>query len=217
MSGWSQWVFGQAEVNLSLMGNHFWAEVLVVKSLTMEAILGLNFLQQYGALIDLWSKLILIEGDHGIHVPLQRPPKPESKSFIRVEETIRIPPCSKLLVMAEMLDSTDGVTYLVEMSRGIRLPVLVVRTLVEPKVGKVPPKLFNPREEPTTLKAGRVPFWCLLTPTNGLNRKCDNNNFLDCRETILEASRGEWNTAYWCGKRAVFHPVTAVCGCFCYI
>jgi hypothetical protein len=68
-------------------------------------------------------------------------------------DTIRIPPCSEVFVMANLTDTGGGSTYLVE-SAGGRAGALVARALVEPKGGKVPVNLLNPRAETVTLQAG---------------------------------------------------------------
>ena len=148
-------VCGQTKISLTLKERNFETEVLVVNSLTTEAILGLNFLQQSNALIDLAKKQLLFKG-HSVSVSLQSPHKTESDALpsVRVVETIRLPPRSEIIVMAETVNAVDGRNYLAETKGGSRPAALVARALVESKQSKVPTKLLNPRDTPTTIKAG---------------------------------------------------------------
>ena len=65
-------VFCQAEVGLILSGKEFRAQALVVSPLTTQAILGLDFLQQNMATIDLGKKQLLMGQESEFHVPLHQ-------------------------------------------------------------------------------------------------------------------------------------------------
>lgn len=67
-------VFGKADITITIEDMPFTAMVIVVRSLTTDAILGLDFLQQHGATIHLPSKrLLLDDGADGVQVPLKSP------------------------------------------------------------------------------------------------------------------------------------------------
>ena len=148
-------VCGQTKISLTLMKRCFQVEVLIVDSLTTEAILGVNFLEQNNILINLGSKQLLFKGDNS-SISMQGFNDSESKGYpsIRVVETVRIPPHSELMIIAEMVNSMDRVSYLAETNGGTRPSALVARALVKPKENEVLTKLLNPRDTPTIIKAG---------------------------------------------------------------
>ena len=141
-------VFGQAEVDLTLVGRQFESKVLVVSPLTTQAILGLDFLQEHRATIDLGVKELLIGRDRVTRVPLHKPPQPAGKLGIHLVDAVHIPPYSEVFVMASATAVVGEGTYLVEGSGGRP-------GAVEPKRGHVPVNLLNPRAEAVTLKAGQ--------------------------------------------------------------
>ena len=173
-------VLGQTEIDLTLSGRSFHAEILVVNSLTTEAILGLNFLEENSASIDLGSKRLVFKRHNELSVPLRKRYQPESNPSIKVLEKVEIPPRSEVLVMGEASNSIDGVTYLAERNNGIRPPALVARALVEPRGGRVPSKLFNPRDQPVTIRAG-VEI-AMLTPV-------DSPLSIDTVDTMANATK----------------------------
>lgn len=147
-------VFGQAEVELTLVGKQFLSKVLVVSPLTTEAILGLDFLQEHRATIDLGNRKLLIGRDQGTSVPLHKPSQRAASLRVHLVDVVHIPPCSEVLVMAGTTEPIGEGTYLVEGSRD-RPGAMVARALVDPKGGcLVPVNLLNPRAEAVTLKAG---------------------------------------------------------------
>ena len=108
-------VCGQTKISLTLMKRCFQVEVLIVDSLTTEAILGVSFLELNNILIDLGSKQLLFKGDNS-SISMQGFDDSESSPYpsVRVVETVQIPPRSELMIIAETVNSTDGVSYLAE-------------------------------------------------------------------------------------------------------
>ena len=94
-------VLGCAQVEIDLAGEKLPMDVVVVSTLTTEAILGLDFLHKYRANIDLGKKKLSL-GDQGYILPLveANQTKLNDNPHVRVLETIPIPPCSKMEVMA---------------------------------------------------------------------------------------------------------------------
>ena len=76
-------------------------EVVVASTLKTEAILGLDFLHNYRANIDLGKQKLSL-GDQGCILPLveANQTKLNDNTHVRVLETIQIPPCSEMEVMA---------------------------------------------------------------------------------------------------------------------
>ena len=146
-------VSGQARIELTLMGRQFSTNVLVVSPLTTSAILGLDFLREHKAVIDLGARELFIGEDKATRVPLNKPPHRPEKLGVHLIDSVHIPPCSEVLVMACTTGSVNMGTYLLE-SSGERPGAMVARALVEPREGRVVVNLLNPRMEAVTLKAG---------------------------------------------------------------
>lgn len=178
-----------------LLISHFQIEVLVVSPFTTEAILGVKFLQQYHAVIDLRSKHL---------IPLQKPPKPELKSFIRVVETIQIPPYSELQKPSTLYwwsnvfsgDKWGNSSTSIGGESSCRAKGRQsTHQVVYPK------ECANYTQSRNRNSHSRF-YW---TPTYCLNCKCNYNDPLGGRRTTLEVSRGEWDTTYWRRKGTVLH------------
>jgi hypothetical protein len=102
-------VFGQAEVNATLKDKQFSTSILVVSP---EAIVGVDFLQQYNATINLGDTELLIGCGQVTKIPLSKPPQPVRRLRVQLVDTIRIPPCSEVFVMASSADTVH--TWLTE-------------------------------------------------------------------------------------------------------
>ena len=86
-------VLGCAQVEIDLAGEKLPMDVVVVSTLTTEAILGIDFLHKYRANIDLGEKKLSL-GDRGCILPLveANQPKQNANPCVRALETIQIPP-----------------------------------------------------------------------------------------------------------------------------
>ncbi len=146
-------VFGKAEVGLILSGREFRAQALVVSPLTIQAILGLDFLQQNMASIDLGKKQLLMGQERESHIALHQPPQSAThEPGVRLVEAVCIPPYLEVLVLGST-DLEGEEAYLIVGNRS-RSGTLVARALVKPEQGRVPVCLLNPRAETVTLKPG---------------------------------------------------------------
>lgn len=104
-------IHGSAHVELELEGEKFIAEAVVVSPLTSEAILGVDFLQEQQAVIDLASKrLRLRSGRHNL--PLMEPTllrvAEHAEIPARAVETVELPPRSELMVTASIETPVEG-------------------------------------------------------------------------------------------------------------
>ena len=145
-------IHGCARVELELEEEKFATEIVVVSPLTTEAILGLDFLSQQGASIDLVDKkLHLAECSLSLR-------EPESATVgtkrVRAEKTTEIPPCSMMEVIGCLDEPVEpGTAWLLEETTEKRAPTAVARALVQPMNTRVPVRLLNPRAEPLMVDA----------------------------------------------------------------
>ena len=148
-------VLGCARVEIDLAGEKLPMDVVVVSTLTTEAILGLDFLHKYRANIDLGEKKLSL-GDRRCILPLveANQPKQNANPCVRALETIQIPPCSEMEVMACLEEPLGDGTWLMEGTQEKRVPALVARALVNANTSRVPVRLLNPRAEPVQLFKG---------------------------------------------------------------
>jgi hypothetical protein len=106
-------VHGCARVDLMFGPERFVTVIVVVSPLTSEAILGLDFLMEQQASIDLTSKTLHLR-ERGCNIPLQDPTKPlETTDMFPVHAamTVEVPPRSTLQVAGSIpnrLDSGGG-------------------------------------------------------------------------------------------------------------
>ena len=143
-------IHGRTEAELDLGGHLFTTDVVIAGSLSTEAILGLDFLETIGATIDLVNNKIIL-ADQGGSLMLQKGSSSgETETHspkVYVVETIQIPPTSEMEIMATVKGQVSDGFWLLEGVKKDRLPVAVARVLVEPKNGRVPVRLVNPRNE----------------------------------------------------------------------
>ena len=94
--------------------------VVVVSLLITEAIMGIDFLKDHRASIDLKNGCL-----HP--VPLQEPPERSTSTTHKVctVSKIEMPPSSKLDIMAKVDKSVGEGTWVMEESTKVRLPVAV--------------------------------------------------------------------------------------------
>ena len=150
-------IHGCACVELELEGNTFMTDIVVVSPLTAEAILGLDFLQEQQASIDLANKTLHLR-EKGCDIPL-RDPTPSHQSsavqLVRAVRTVEVPPGSSMEISASTNVAVEGVWLLEEASDKCLL-FAVARALVEPTSTTIPVCILNSSEEPVTVYAGMV-------------------------------------------------------------
>ena len=153
----------------------------IVRSLTEEAILGLNFLQDNRAVIDLDKQQLTFIG-FGDAISLGKNYN-RTTGMVFAIETVLIPPCSELEVMGQVQDMPDGKIWLWEESPGNQLPTSVARALVS-SAELVPVRLLNHRSETVTVhrcqklavveeveSPPEIPVSSVVTNNNGITRE----------------------------------------------
>ena len=150
-------VQGCITTTLNLAGKDFSVRVAVVDSLSVEAILGLDFLQENSCTVDIGNKKLYL-ADQQMAVSLQAATDFTSLGQISVyaTETTRIPAFSEMeLVGRAQIPLNEG-EWLVERTQtDQRLPVLVAQAVVTPKASGFPVRILNPSDHAVTLNKGK--------------------------------------------------------------
>ena len=143
----------QAEVQID---DHFFPiMILIVRDLSTEAIIGLDFLEA--------NQCTLAVGERLLHIPSCKKPiavtgncdRPTAANVV-MGETRFIPPYSEVDVMATVPITSLGKPCVVE-STPIKTAVMTARALIEPTAETIPVRLLNPCSQPTTVYKGTNP------------------------------------------------------------
>ena len=155
-------IHGSAHAEVELEGEPFITDIVVVSPLTSEAILGLDFLQEHQATIDLDTKRLHLKR-RGFDVPLKDPMSMGVCEHIKVRvhaaKTVELPPLSEQEVMASLEVPVEGV-WLLQEAADKHLPVVVASALMKPTSTALPVRLLNPHAKSMTVYAGMT----LATP-----------------------------------------------------
>ena len=150
-------IHGHACIDFELGGRKFHTDFVVVSPLTSEAILGIDFLQEQLAMIDLGQKQLRLRKS-GCHIALNAPTPVQSCSAIqsvRMMSTVELLPRAVTEVPAYCETAADGV-WLVEETVGKNEHIAVARAIVKPTSASIPVSVVNISDEPVTLYAGMV-------------------------------------------------------------
>ena len=165
-------IHGSARVALELEGEQLVIDVVVVSPLTTEAILGLDFLKEQRASIDLaQEKLYLAKQRCTVPLIEPSPRLADNRVKVRMIATVQIPPCSELEVMACLEEPVEQGTWLLEEVAGKRAPTAVARAILQPTSTLVPVRLLNPRHESITIYSGTeiATIESVQPPVNSVN------------------------------------------------
>ena len=119
-------VHGQGRVDLDIAGEKLEVDVVMVSPLTVDAILGLNFLQRHRATIDIGKRQLRLK-DSGSTIPLSASPPTDQRpqQNVRAHETVVIPPYSELVVLAGVQGSASEGAWLLEACENEHSPAAV--------------------------------------------------------------------------------------------
>ena len=118
--------------------------MLVASSLTADAILDMDFLDDNECTLDMANKVLRFP-NRGVSISLRdSSAQPHIvQARVTLEETLSIPPFSEIEVMAKVGEGLREGTWLVEECKSKNLPVRVARALVNPVTTTVPVRLLN--------------------------------------------------------------------------
>ena len=113
-------VLGCSEIPVEIEGKTFSMKVIVVSSLTAEAIMGMDFLEANNCKIDLKQKALCFP-DKDLCVPLKNSladMTTEASVVVMMEEPLHLAPLSEIEIMAKVSgECKGGGTWLLEESR----------------------------------------------------------------------------------------------------
>ena len=149
-------IHGMATVEIGLRGKLLTSEVVVASAIKAEAILGMDFLEQNGCVINAAKRTLHL---HGLAIPVTTRPSPEVvQASVILQETLRIPALSEVEVMVETSQPLEDGTWLLEGMSDKNLPFLIARTLGNPVVGGgascMLARLMNPTSGEITIHKG---------------------------------------------------------------
>ena len=135
VDGSSVRVLGCCQIRITMGNNTFHHAVLIVDTLTMEGILGLDFLKKHRCSVDLGENMLKVSRS-SICIPLEHNAEEGtvfSKINVIIAQTICIPARSELEVLAETNMGIDNeTTWLLEGEQMKGSPLVVARALVRP-------------------------------------------------------------------------------------
>ena len=144
-------IHGSARVSVELEGELRQMDVVVVSPLTTEAILGLDFLTENGAQIDLASRTLQFSDGPTVSLHELSSTLSSQKVKVRVEKTTRIPPRSELEIMACLDEKVGHGTWLLEQLSDKMIPAVVARALIREETERIPVRLLNTGTEPVVV------------------------------------------------------------------
>ena len=130
-------------------------DVVVVSPLTSRAILGLYFLLQQQATIDLTRRSLHL-AKRECNISLQDSTIPTDRVAelpVRCTETVEVPAKSLMQIVGTISAPLEGL-WLLEEATMKRMPVAVARGLVEPMSSRVPLIILNPSMDSVTVYRG---------------------------------------------------------------
>ena len=144
-----------SNVELKFAGETFRCPVLVARSLTSEAILGLDFLEANNYTLEMADRKLTFP-ERGVAVSLcDSSPDPDLiQAQVTIDETLTIPPFSMLEIMARVNGKVQGQTWLLQECRTKQLPVKIANGLVSSTCNQVPVKLLNPSPDSRVVYKG---------------------------------------------------------------
>ena len=138
---------GWKQVEVNLLQGSFQHKVLVADSLMSGGILGLDFLQEHGCVVDLSNRVLDI-ASRGIKIPRETAHRSGGSVTVELINSVTIPPRSELEVLAKTRVHVNGGTWLLE---GKDHPAFVARAVVSPRCDSVVVRLLNPHDEGVTV------------------------------------------------------------------
>ena len=135
-------ILGTARVGIRIGQELFSADLIILESLTIDAIFGLDFLQANQCIIGTHSKQIQF-ADRNMKLPLSVALN-EAAAHVTLGTTLHIPPSSEIEVMAKVQEPTLTTgTWIVEGAATTHMPIRVAHGLVHVRGDEVPVRPIN--------------------------------------------------------------------------
>ena len=112
----------------------------------MEALLGLDFIQQNGCVLDPANRICRIKNSSTLHLEQKPGPQPPSKGMGLLNETVHIPPRNEIEIAGSLSSpKMEGHLCMIEQTCGNRRGIYIANAAVIPNNGSVPLRILNPR------------------------------------------------------------------------
>ena len=135
------------ELELKMGEEIFQTKVIVADGLTVELILGLDFLEEHNCTIEIGKKTLHFI-DRGTSVTLQGSGEITMTIGVATGETVQVPAYSEMEVMVNLTQTPTSGTWIME---GDTTPIIVARSLHNNSTGEIPVRLLNPTAESVSL------------------------------------------------------------------
>ena len=145
-------VVGRTHQGLVVDSQYFLTPLLVVESLTVDGILGIDFLREHHCVIDI-PRAILQFTQLGVKVQLHDREQTTTPT-VSLVETHCVPSCSEMEIQAAVSPLLTEGDWLTESNMSVDSPVAVARAIVHPKGGQIPVRILNTSKEAVTLYKG---------------------------------------------------------------
>ena len=154
-------VEGVVSMDIVLGGQRLSADFVVVRSLSVQSLLGIDFLKRHRCVIDVPNKVMQC---HGLKIPLETAGNreqdgPVCQAMVTLMENVTVPAWSEVEVLASTNSLCSGGTWLVEGLSNKNMPqVLVACAAVTPikdrELGCIPVRMVNPSSVDVTIYRG---------------------------------------------------------------
>ena len=149
-------VLGATKLDITLAGTVVSGDFLVAKALSAEAIMGLDFLESQGCVINTGQSVIHLKGKT---ISLSREHKAHLNNVsIKACERLTIPAYSGIETLSVNGEVDPGVSWIVEPLLSDNIPALVAKAIVTPfkqgEITTVPVRLINPLPKLVVINKG---------------------------------------------------------------
>ena len=152
VNGTSLHIHGSANVTISVLNKTFACAMVIVDDITVDAILGLDFLEANQCSLDVGERLLHF-GSCKCPIPVTDKCDKHTVVNVVMAETRTIPPYSELEVLAVIPNTSLGKLGVIE-STHTKTAVMAARALIDSAAETFPVKLLNPCSELTTVYKG---------------------------------------------------------------
>ena len=133
VSGDSMNISGVVDISGTIAGNPIKLAVQIIPESLYELVLGRDFLQANGAVIDFQQRTFMLQS---------------GSKDIKAVCTFEIPPKSEALIFGKVSESTQNIIGLCQGHRvSSGLGLCVAKSLVKPDQGRLPVRLLNPSDQ----------------------------------------------------------------------
>ena len=166
-------VRGAASVNVMVEGHTLSHQFVIADHITVEAILGMDFLEKNECVLDLCKGRLLMRDLGVVQLQPHSLKKPCTPARVNLVTTLTIPATAEVEVMAKLHTEDDNHTWMVE--NVSTASVIVARALVKPKSGLIPLRIINTNPTPVKVYHGSTVAQAELLDESTINVVSENS------------------------------------------